>query len=99
LYEVSMDEAWRVRGREVDWQLQRLSEREFEDVQPQFAARFFGDWVLVAKARHNDNHGVVIVDEHDVTWYVDNTITVDAQFAYLVYRGGRLLKMFNDTAV
>ncbi|MBX3417652.1 MAG: hypothetical protein KF851_08625 [Pirellulaceae bacterium] len=95
LYEVTMDEAWRVRGREIEWQLQRLRDREFEDVQPQFAARFFGDWVLVAKARHHENQGVAIVDEQEVTWYVDNAVSVDAQFAYLVYRGGRLLKMFN----
>ncbi len=96
LYEISMDEAYRTRGRELERQLQTLRERAFQDIQPQFVARFFGDWVLVVKASLHQNRGIAIVDDQDVTWYIDDAVNVDPQFAYWVYRGGRLLRSFNQ---
>jgi hypothetical protein len=95
LYEVAWAEALKLRGREIDYQLKRLDEHQFADVAPQFAAHFFGEWLLIARAKLHDRPGTVIVDDQDVHWFVDSGPQTEPDFAYLVYRGRRLLQTFN----
>ncbi|MEZ6093559.1 MAG: hypothetical protein R3C03_04875 [Pirellulaceae bacterium] len=95
LYEVSMDDAYRIREREVQATLSLLEEQDFTDLAPQFLANFFGDWVMIANARLNGNRGTVIADDQQVHWFIDNAAESNAEFAYLVYRGRRLLSAFN----
>jgi hypothetical protein len=96
LFEISLDEAYRTRGRELERQIQRLEDEDFQNVRPQFVAHFFGEWLLIAAAELHGNSGTAIVDNQTVTWFIDNGEDSSPQFAYLVYRGGRLLKMFNE---
>jgi hypothetical protein len=98
LFEISLDEAYRTRGRDLERQILRLEEDDFQNVRPQFVAHFFGEWLLVAAAELLGNSGTAIVDNQTVTWFIDNATDSSPQFAYLVYRGGRLLKMFNEQA-
>jgi hypothetical protein len=98
LFEISLDEAYRTRGRDLERQILRLEEDDFQNVRPQFVAHFFGEWLLIAAAELHGNSGTAIVDNQTVTWFIDNGADSSPQFAYLVYRGGRLLKMFNEQA-
>ena len=98
LYEIPMDEVYRTRSRELERQILRLEEDDFQDIRPQFVSHFFGEWLLIAAAELHGNSGTAIVDNQTVTWYIDNAADSSPQFAYLVYRGGRLLKMFNEQA-
>ncbi len=97
LYERSMDEGYRLRGREIDGQLRQLQEQEFEEVQPQFVAHFFGEWILVALATYQGRRGVAVVDDARVHWLDQPGLESNPQFAYIVYRGRRLLETFNET--
>ncbi len=96
LHELSLDEAYRLRDREIQRQICRLEEDDFEEIQPKFVAYFFGEWILVATAKHNENQGTAIVDDTQLHWFVDNGPGANSEFAYLVYRGRRLLTTFND---
>ncbi len=75
----------------------RLSDEGFQAIEPLTLGSFFGDHVLVAMARRDDNPGVVVADDRVTRWWPRgaNQRPIGPLEAYCIYKGKRLLRAFN----
>ena len=74
-----------------------LRDSGYLEIQPKLLARFFGDWLLVAKANWNQVTGIVVVDEQGARWFAANgPRPLGTREVFALYKGKRLLKAFND---
>lgn len=74
-----------------------LAGKEFDDVQWLFAGSMMGEWILVGAARLANERGFIMLDEQRVTWFASGTDQeMTGEWAYMVYRGRRMLQAFND---
>ena len=74
-----------------------LRDSGYLEIQPTLLARFFGDWLLVAKATWNQVSGMVVVDEQGARWFAANgPRPLGTREIFALYKGKRLLKVFND---
>lgn len=62
-----------------------------------FAASFFGEWMLVAHGQGEQEQGTLIVESDVSTWIgIGNAKSpIDAQTAYCIFKGRKLLQHFN----
>ena len=97
IYEVSLAE-FRAQYPQLITQRERLlAGCEFEDVQWLFAGSMMGEWILVGAACLAGERGFIMLDEYRVTWFAaDADPEMTGQWAYMVYRGRRMLQAFND---
>jgi hypothetical protein len=98
LYELPPEAALQSHQPLVQRALQLLEEHDFSEPEVELLGHFFGEWLLVLSARSPHGDGYAITDGKVVNWFGNHDDhPVSAQFAYLVYRGRRLLRAFNET--
>ena len=76
----------------VQQHLHRSESENFETIQPALLAQFFGDSHLVANAEKDGTAGAAVFDSENVDWFPG----IEAQEAYQIYKGRRLLRQFNS---
>lgn len=98
LYELPPEAALQSHQPLVQRSLQLLEAHDFSEPEVELLGHFFGEWLLVLSARSPHGDGFAITDGKVVNWFGNSDDQpVSAQFAYLVYRGRRLLRAFNET--
>jgi len=97
IYELSADAATQAHQPLVERALQLLEEHDFVEPEVELLGYFFGEWLLVLSARSPHGDGYAITDGKVVNWFGNHDDhPVSAEFAYMVYRGRRLLRAFNE---
>ncbi len=83
---------------EVGRLTRKINDRGFLEIEPDRLGLFFGERVLIAKAKKEQNEGVVVSDYEDVFWFPnrDAVNPIDAEIAYSFYQGKKLLRSFNE---
>ena len=82
---------------------QRVDAADYDQFKVVLLGSFFGDKILVAEARKTSDDGdlpvdgSLIIDAHDIHWFPRrNSRSIDAEMAYNIYKGKRLLRAFNE---
>jgi hypothetical protein len=82
---------------EVERLKRRLSDEGFAVIEPQRMGYFFGEKALIASVRRQDVSGIAVADFKDTYFFPQRhsrrPIGVDE--AYSIYKGRKLLKVFN----
>ncbi len=78
--------------------LLRKGEAEFSEFEPLATGDFFGDKLLIARARRDDLEGTVVIDAMRVDWYpsTGRRRPIGPAEAFCIYKGRRLLASFNS---
>lgn len=78
--------------------LKLLSEHDFEQAEVELLGYFFGEWLVVFSTQSEHGRGYAITDGQSLNWFGNHEEhPVSAEFAYMVYRGRRLLRAFNES--
>lgn len=98
IYEISLDEC---EERFPGWTgqiLDRLADQDYQQPQPEFVGIFMESRFLVAAAQQHETDGFVIAGENVTNWFAnsEHSSQVNAEWAYMVYRGRLILKTFNS---
>ena len=74
-----------------------LNDGDLVDTKIHAVGSFFGERVLIASAKSENQAGTIIVDSHDSTWYEmgNPAAPIDWKLAYAIWRGKQLLAEFN----
>ncbi|MEX0819221.1 MAG: HEAT repeat domain-containing protein [Pirellulaceae bacterium] len=75
----------------------RLRDSDYDAIQPTILAMFLGDKVLVARAVLEGHAGIVVVDDHEPSWFPTRNPArpIGSYEACCIYKGRRLLRAFN----
>jgi hypothetical protein len=76
----------------------RLHDAGFDEIEPQLMGYFFGDKALVALARRGDVRGAAVADFQDIAFFPQRHArrSLGVREAYCIYKGRKLLKVFNE---
>lgn len=83
--------------REVERLEDNLRDEGFAQIEPQKLGSFFGQKVLIAKARLDEQEGIVMADEETQRWFPHQTHRrpIGPTEAFCIYKGQKLLEAFN----
>ncbi len=97
VFEVLLDAPTISQRAECDRLERRLRDEDYEAIQSVMLGYFFGDRVLIARARRQGVAGVVVVDERAIEWHPQRTQKhpIGPHEAFCIYKGRRLLRSFN----
>lgn len=98
VFEVPMNEV-SLEQRDIAERLERqLREDYYEATQPLRLGYFFGDQALVARAIRDGVAGIAVVDQNGIEWFPtsDQHHSLGAEEAFCIYKGRRLLRLFNN---
>ncbi len=99
IFQLSAAEAEQSHQPLVQRALHLLESHEFTDPSLELLGHFFGEWHLVFSATSPHGIGYAITDGQTLNWFGNHEEhPVSAEFAYMVYRGRRLLRAFNEPA-
>ena len=74
-----------------------LEEHGFEHPEIELLGHFFGELLCVFSAQSEHGRGYAITDGQSLNWFGNHEESpVSPEFAYMVYRGRRLLRAFNE---
>ena len=84
-----------------DWRrlLANLEAEGFDEFEPQTAASFFGELILIADATREGQSGTAIIEGERTSWFSHGnpSAPIDWQMAYAIWRGQHLLASFNES--
>lgn len=81
----------------VQHSLNLLEQHDFSSPEVELLGHFFGEWLLVISAHSEHGEGFAITDGQTLNWFGNHDDhPVSAEFAYMVYRGRRVLRAFNE---
>ncbi len=97
VFEVPLDAPSVTQRAEAERFERRLRDDDYEAVKSVMLAYFFGDRVLVARARRQAMAGIAVVDQQGIEWYPLRTklYQIGPHEALCIYKGRRLLRSFN----
>ena len=97
IYELPFEQAQQHHPQVVRPRISMLKSRDYEKVEPVLLGHLLGDWILVAAATKDGSEGFAMTDGNTVHWFGNNEQQpVNASFAYMIYRGRRMLQAFNE---
>ncbi len=98
IYEISLDECEQRHPGWISRITDRLQDQSYIDLQPEFVGVFMESRFLVAAAQQHETDGFVIAAENITNWFAnsEHSSQVNAEWAYMVYRGRLILKTFNS---
>lgn len=99
IYEISLEECQRLYPNWIEALSHKLQDQGYDQVEPEFVGVFMESRFLVASASQHDTDGFVIAGDQVTNWFAtsEHTPRIDAEWAYMVYRGRLILKTFNDS--
>ncbi len=97
VFEVPLDAPTVTQRAEAERYERRLRDDDYEAIQSVMLGYFFGDRLLVARARRQGVAGIAVVDQQGIEWYPLRTQRhrIGPQEAFCIYKGRRLLRSFN----
>lgn len=97
IFQISLDQAEELYAEPLQQLKDRLTENGLSETQPELVGSFFGEIVLIAKAIRNSEPVMSLVDENEVFCFRSQSEEdrIDANMAYTIWRGRRLLAQFN----
>lgn len=96
IYELSAAQAIQSHQPLVARCLDLLEDHGFQNCEVELLGHFFGEWQLVLSAQSEHGRGYAITDGQNLNWFGNHEEhPVSPEFAYMVYRGRRLLRAFN----
>jgi hypothetical protein len=97
IYELNIEQALKYHPQIVRQRNSALKDREYQQIEPILLGHLLGDWILVASAINEASEGFAMTDGKSVHWFGNNEQQpVNASFAYMIYRGRRMLQSFNQ---
>jgi hypothetical protein len=73
-----------------------MERKGFREIAPQRVGRFFGDQFVIAWAKRNDHSGYLIWGSGETVWWPDPFGRWNDAIAYAVFKGRKLLAIFNS---
>ncbi len=97
VFEIPLDAPTMAQRAEAERLERRLHDAQYDAIQSLVLGFFFGERVLVARARREERTGIVVVDQSAIDWFPLRTLRnpIDAHTAFCIYQGRRLLRSFN----
>lgn len=97
IYEFDVTQLTELQRVEVTRLERRLHDEWYTEIQPCLFGMFFGDRILVAKARKDGVSGIAIVDEVQSQWFPETSSSrpLGVDEAYCIHKGRKLLRSFN----
>lgn len=99
IYELAGPAAEQAHPELVQRTLKLLRERNFHELNLELVGHFFGEWIAVVAAQTDNSSGFALVNNSTIHWFGNHEEQpVSASFAYMIYRGRRMLQAFNEPA-
>jgi hypothetical protein len=98
IYELSVDSLSDAQRVEVARLERRLRDAGYDAIVPTILGSFLGDKALVATAMYQGMPGIAVADQLQCAWWPrrGSLRPIDADVAYCIYKGRKLLRAFNE---